>query len=124
MRLPVMPARATKVSIPSCDGVAAAARCRSRRFAWPECGTETFLGPDRCGHRRTNGGKGAFGLTPLTCLAPPDADAQTRTTPAPKLSEAQTHLGATREDVKNPSPSKERTLTSEAINLLGATLQA
>jgi hypothetical protein len=47
MRLTLRLHSVAAVSIPPDDGVAAAARRRSRRFAWPACGTETFLRRDR-----------------------------------------------------------------------------
>ena len=47
MRLTLRLQGVAAVSIPPDDGVAAAARRRSRRFAWPPCATETFLRRDR-----------------------------------------------------------------------------
>src|SRR5262245_30922204 len=101
MRLPVTPTRATKVSIPSRDGVAAAARGRSRRFAWPECCTETFLGRDTRVPPSSLPRQKVDRLDPVNLFGaarcgrsnPNDSDAR-------RAKEAQTYLRATREDVK------------------------
>src|SRR6185295_12798425 len=96
--------RVTEVSNPPDDGMAQQ-RVKSiptilkGRRAARRC----FWGVTQGCHGQVGRGKGRPGPTPLTCLAPPRADAQTRTSPAPEERQSQAHRGATKKTRKNVS---------------------
>src|SRR5262249_29170410 len=99
------------VSIPPDDGVAdrrgqSIPPILNGRRAARRC----FWGVTRRCHRRVCRGEGGRGLTPLTCLAPPRANAPIRTSPAPEEFAKVQRIVKLPQKREKASAQKERTI--------------
>ena len=107
------------VSIPPADDARQSRAVDPADLPGQRAARRRFWGVTPSCHRRAAEVKGAFGQTPLTCLAPPDADAQTRTTPVSPREAKVNASGCHEEKREKTSALRERTLTFEAINRFG-----
>ena len=118
LRLPSV----AEVSIPLDDGVADE-RVKSipTTLNGRPAARRSFWGVTRSCHGRVCRGKGGLGPTPLTCLAPPCADASTRTAPTPEEFAKVNRILKPQKKRQKRQRRRNGLLTLEAINRLDMT---
>ena len=121
LRLPSV----AEVSIPLDDGVADE-RVKSipTTLNGRPAARRSFWGVTRSCHGRVCRGKGGLGPTPLTCLAPPCADASTRTAPTPEEFAKVNRILKPQKKRQKRQRRRNGLLTLEAINRFGRLMRA